>query len=83
MAQVAAILAYLSSDEATREKVTYFVGIDNTRFRKPVVPGDQLRFELEAVGCRRGIWSFAGKAFVDGKLVTETELKATFADKQS
>ncbi len=81
MAQVAALLAYRSSDDDIRSKVTYFVGIDNTKFRKPVVPGDQLRLELEATGCRRGIWTFVGKAYVDGKLVTESELKATFADK--
>lgn len=80
MAQVAAILVYSSSDE-NKDKITYFVGIDNTKFRKPVVPGDQIRLELEVTGCRRGIWSFAGKAFVDGKLVTESELRATFADK--
>src|SRR5512137_2486439 len=82
MAQVAAILAYQSSAE-NRGKVTYFVGIDNTKFRKPVVPGDQLRLELEVVGCRRGIYTFSGKAYVDGKLVTESELRATFADKAS
>jgi 3-hydroxyacyl-[acyl-carrier-protein] dehydratase len=80
MAQVAAILAY-SSDESIRSKITYFVGIDNARFRKPVMPGDQLRFEIEATGCKRGIWIFNAKALVDGKLVTEAELKATFADK--
>jgi 3-hydroxyacyl-[acyl-carrier-protein] dehydratase len=82
MAQVAAILAYKSSED-NQGKVTYFVGIDNTKFRKPVVPGDQLRLELEVSGCRRGIWSFIGKAYVDGKMVTETELRATFADKMS
>ena len=82
MAQVAAILAYKSAPE-NQGKVTYFVGIDKTKFRKPVLPGDQLRLELEVVGCRRGIWTFVGKAYVDGKLVTESELRATFADKQS
>jgi 3-hydroxyacyl-[acyl-carrier-protein] dehydratase len=82
MAQVAAILVY-SSSEDNKGKITYFVGIDNTKFRKPVVPGDQLRLELEVIGCRRGIYTFAGKAYVDGKLVTESELRATFADKQS
>lgn len=82
MAQIAAILAY-SSDESVRSKVTYFTGIDNARFRKPVMPGDQLRFEIEAAGCKRGIWFFSAKAFVDGKLVTEADLKATFADKHS
>jgi 3-hydroxyacyl-[acyl-carrier-protein] dehydratase len=80
MAQISGILAY-SSDESIRSKITYFVGIDNARFRKPVMPGDQLRFEIEATGRKRGIWSFSAKAFVDGKLVTEAELKATFADK--
>ncbi len=83
MAQVACILAILSSDESVRSKVTYFAGIDNVRFRKPVVPGDQLRFEIVATGCKRGIWLFSAKAFVDGKLVTEADLKATFADKNS
>ena len=82
MAQVAAILVY-SSSEDNKDKITYFVGIDNTKFRKPVVPGDQLRLELEVIGCRRGIYTFSGKAYVDGKLVTESELRATFADKQS
>lgn len=81
LAQVAAILAYVSSDESVRSKVTYFVGIDSARFRKPVVPGDQLRLELEAVGCKRGIWCFSGKVQVGGKLVAEADLKATFADK--
>lgn len=81
MAQVACILAIMSSDESVRSKVTYFAGINNVRFRKPVMPGDQLRFEIEATGCKRGIWIFTAKAFVDGKLVTEAELKATFADK--
>jgi len=82
MAQTAAILVYRSSEE-NKDKITYFVGIDNTKFRKPVVPGDQLRLELEVIGCRRGIYTFSGKAYVDGKLVTESELRATFADKQS
>lgn len=80
MAQSAALLVYKSSDD-NLGKITYFVGINNTKFRKPVVPGDQLRFEIELTGCRRGIHTFAAKAFVDGKLVTESELMATFAEK--
>lgn len=83
MAQVAAVLAYLSSDADVSTKVVYFTGIDNARFRKPVLPGDQLRFELVVTACKRGIWMFAAKAFVEGKLVTEAELKATFADKSN
>ncbi|MEI8355111.1 MAG: 3-hydroxyacyl-ACP dehydratase FabZ [Deltaproteobacteria bacterium] len=81
MAQVAGILAYLSSDDEIRKKVSYFMSIDNARFRKPVVPGDQLRFEMVTTMNRRGIWGFSGKAFVQEKLVADAELKATFADK--
>jgi len=83
LAQVACILAIMSSEESVRSKVTYFAAIDNARFRKPVIPGDQLSLEIEVSGCKRGIWIFNAKALVDGKLVTEAELKAAFADKNS
>jgi 3-hydroxyacyl-[acyl-carrier-protein] dehydratase len=81
LAQAACILAILSSDESVRSKVTYFVGIENAKFRRPVFPGDNLRLEVEATGCRRGIWTFKAFAWVDDKLVTEAELRAAFADK--
>ncbi len=83
LAQAACILAIMSSDESVRSQVTYFAAIDNARFRKPVIPGDQLSLEIEATACKRGIWIFNAKALVDGKLVTEAELKATFADKNN
>ena len=81
MAQVAGIMAYLASDEETRKKVSYFMAIDKCRFRRPVRPGDQLRIEIETLFAKRGIWSVAGKAIVDGNVVADAELKATFADK--
>ena len=81
MAQVAGILAYLSSDDEIRKKVCYFMSIDNARFRRPVVPGDLLRLEMESTMNRRGIWGFSGKAYVEDKLVADAELKATFADR--
>jgi 3-hydroxyacyl-[acyl-carrier-protein] dehydratase len=80
MAQVAGILAYLSSDDEIRKKVCYFLSIDAARFRKPVFPGDVLRLEMDTTMNRRGIWGFNGKAFVGEKLVADAELKATFAD---
>lgn len=80
MAQVGGIFATIS-DNIGDDKVTYFAGIDNARFRKPVMPGDVLRFELELTNCRRGLYCFSGKAYVDGNLVAEADLKATFADK--
>jgi 3-hydroxyacyl-[acyl-carrier-protein] dehydratase len=80
MAQVGGILAYHASDDEVRRKVCYFASIDNAKFRRPVRPGDQLRIVMEATACKRGIWCFSGKAYVDDKLVAEAELKATFAD---
>ena len=81
MAQVAAIMAYLASGSDASDKVSYFMAIDNARFRKPVKPGDTLRIEIETIFHKRGIWSVAGKTYVDDVLVTEAELKATLAAK--
>jgi 3-hydroxyacyl-[acyl-carrier-protein] dehydratase len=57
--------------------LVFFMGIDKVKFRKPVVPGDQLR--IEVVPLRRGgtVWKLAGKALVDGALVSEAEFLAT------
>jgi 3-hydroxyacyl-[acyl-carrier-protein] dehydratase len=80
MAQVGGVYALLAK-EVGENQVPYFVGIDNAKFRKPVLPGDVLHLELTVVKIRRGIFHFSGRALVDGKLVAEAELKATFADK--
>ena len=75
MAQSWGVLHFLSSpDSKANNKDVRFIGIDKCRFRKPVVPGDQIRFELEAVALKRSIWKFRGKAFVDGQLAAEAEL---------
>jgi 3-hydroxyacyl-[acyl-carrier-protein] dehydratase len=52
------------------------VGVDQARFRVPVVPGDVLRFECEVVNCRTSLWSFECKVYVEGKLVAEANLMA-------
>src|SRR5512133_3763604 len=80
MAQVGGVFAMIS-DNISKDSVTYFAGIDNARFRKPVVPGDVLRIELELTACKRGLYCFNGKAYVEGTLVAEADLKATFAAK--
>ena len=80
MAQVGGVYAHLAKDVGENQ-VPYFVGIDKSKFRKPVLPGDILHLNLELLKVRRGIYTFLGKATVDGKLVAEAELKATFADK--
>ena len=81
MAQVGGVFAQLCRDRVSEEEVPYFVGIDKARFRKPVLPGDVLRFELKLLKLRRGIFSFSGKAYVEDQLVCDAELKATFAPK--
>jgi 3-hydroxyacyl-[acyl-carrier-protein] dehydratase len=80
MAQVGGVYAILAN-EVGENQVPYFVGIDKAKFRKPVLSGDVLKLSLELQKVRRGIYYFLGKAMVDGKLVAEAELKATFADK--
>jgi 3-hydroxyacyl-[acyl-carrier-protein] dehydratase len=79
MAQVGGIYAFLAK-QVGENQVTYFLGIDKAKFRKPVLPGDTLQLDLELLKTRRGIYCFKGKALVDGKLVAEAELKATFMD---
>ncbi|MBW1838793.1 MAG: 3-hydroxyacyl-ACP dehydratase FabZ [Deltaproteobacteria bacterium] len=81
MAQTWGILVLSSAGEKAGSKNVLFLGIDKARFRKPVYPGDQVRFELEALHRKRSIWKFKGKAFVEGTLVAEAELMATIADK--
>jgi 3-hydroxyacyl-[acyl-carrier-protein] dehydratase len=82
MAQTAGVLAFKSMPEEQQGKPVYFLGIDNVRFRKPVVPGDQLRLELEITKHRQAIWGFKGKASVDGKSVAEAELLAMLGDEK-
>lgn len=79
MAQVGGVLAFYASPEAIGQKLLFFAGIDKARFRKPVVPGDQLILKLELVWQKRTIMKMDGKAFVDGNLVAEAELMASFS----
>ena len=81
MAQTWGILVLSSAKAKAGSKNVLFLGIDKARFRKPVYPGDQVRFELEALNLKRSIWKFKGKAFVEGTLVAEAELMATISDK--
>lgn len=70
MAQVAGVLIY--RDLPDREKkLIYFTGIENAKFRRPVIPGDQLRIEMELVSRRSNFGKMRGRATVEGKLVAE------------
>ncbi len=57
------------------------MSIDKAKFRQPVIPGDQLRFELEMISLKRAICKMAGKTYVDGKLVASAEFMAMVVDK--
>lgn len=63
------------------KKLVYFAAIDNAKFKKPVVPGDQLIFEVELVNFRRGICKLVGKSFVDGNLVSQADFTAAVIDR--
>ncbi|GLS82715.1 3-hydroxyacyl-[acyl-carrier-protein] dehydratase FabZ [Paraferrimonas haliotis] len=74
MAQATGILAFKTIDRPPTEVLYYFAGIDKVRFKRPVVPGDQLIFEVRMIKERRGIGVFYGEAKVDGQVVCSAEL---------
>lgn len=78
MAQSGGCMAYFSAPEMIDEKLVYFAGIDKARFRKPVVPGDQVVFRLELVKHKRMVMVMKGQALVNDQVVTEAELMASF-----
>ncbi|RJX36377.1 MAG: 3-hydroxyacyl-[acyl-carrier-protein] dehydratase FabZ [Desulfarculus sp.] len=78
LAQAGGILAYESAPEA-QGRLFFFLGMDKVKFRRPVVPGDQLILELTALHRSSRAWKMAGKAFVEGQLAVEAELTAAIA----
>lgn len=75
MAQAAAILSFKTQGQVPDENsVLYFAGIDNARFKRPVVPGDQLHFEMKILRNMRGIWKYHGVAKVGDEVAAEAEL---------
>lgn len=75
MAQATGLLAFKSFGAPAENELYYFASIDKAKFRKPVVPGDQLVLEVEFIKDRRGIALFNGVAKVDGEVVCSAELK--------
>jgi 3-hydroxyacyl-[acyl-carrier-protein] dehydratase len=80
MAQTGGLLANLSIPKEMQGQLIYFMGFDNVRFRKPVVPGDQLIFEMELLKLRSRAVKMAGIAKVDEKVVAEGQFLATYGD---
>jgi 3-hydroxyacyl-[acyl-carrier-protein] dehydratase len=82
LAQTGGVLAF-KSFAATSRPVVYLTGVENARFRKPVVPGDQLRFEVEVLKKRPPFWKMQGKAYVGDDLVCEAELTAMVTEEKA
>lgn len=80
MAQSGGLLI-LNSEPNAENKLVFFTGIDKVRFRKPVVPGDQIHFKVELLKFRLKMCKIGAKAYVDGELVCEAELMASVVDR--
>lgn len=81
LAQAGALLAHRSRGGVPSGSVVVLTGLDGARFRRPVVPGDQLRLEVSVQRHRRPLWKMHGTAHVDGRLVAEADLSLTETDK--
>lgn len=80
MAQTAAVLVVETLEGAAAGKLVYFMTVDSARFRRPVMPGDQLRVEVEKLRNRGNVWKFSGKAKVEGTLMAEAQFSAMIMD---
>jgi beta-hydroxyacyl-ACP dehydratase FabZ len=80
MAQAGGLLLLNAIPDADK-KLMYFMAIDGVKFRKPVVPGDQLRLEMQLLNLKRSTVKLAGKAYVDSKLVAEGAFLAVLMDR--
>ena len=74
MAQATGVLAFTMVGKPEPDELYYFAAIDNARFKRPVVPGDQLVLDVEFLKEKRGIASFKGVATVDGEIVCSADL---------
>ena len=78
MAQVGCVLAYMSEPEKIGKELLYFAGLDKVRFRRKVVPGDQLIIETKVVKRKGKLFKLSSQAHVDNQLVAEAHLMAAF-----
>jgi 3-hydroxyacyl-[acyl-carrier-protein] dehydratase len=80
MAQTAAVVVISGLDKQDQGKLVYFMSIESARFRKPVIPGDQVYLHVEMIQNRRNVWKFRGEAKVDGTVVAEATYTAMIAN---
>jgi 3-hydroxyacyl-[acyl-carrier-protein] dehydratase len=81
MAQTAGALCVASRLAGAKPSIVYLMTIDKVKFRKPVVPGDQVHYHMTKIAKRRNMWWYRGEAKVDGALVCEAHLSAMLVDK--
>jgi 3-hydroxyacyl-[acyl-carrier-protein] dehydratase len=80
MAQTAGAICVHHAGQTDIPHIVFFMGIDNAKFRRPVLPGDQLRLHVKQTRNRGNVWRFKCEAKVDGQLVAEAEISAMIVD---
>lgn len=80
LAQTAGALCVSSLKEDYKAELVYFMGIDKAKFRKPVLPGDQIHYHVRKIRNRGRVWRFSGEAKVEGAVAAEAEISAMLAD---
>lgn len=84
LAQATGLLAYESAPDRVGKGMTYYlVGLDKVRFKRPVVPGDQLKLDVEYLRNKRNIWVFSCCASVDGELVASANIMCAAMESES
>ena len=76
MAQTCAVLVIETLGKTAEGSLVYFMSVDGAKFRKPVIPGDQLKFHVEKIKNRAKVWKFQCKGYVDDELVSEAIISA-------
>ena len=80
LAQTAGALCVSNVGQDYKAELVYFMGIDNAKFRKPVLPGDTIEYHMRSLGRRKTMWWFHGDAKVDGQVVAEADVGAMLVD---
>ena len=83
LAQTAGALCVNYLDATYKPQLVYFMGIDRAKFRKPVLPGDQLHYHVKKIRSRGRAWRFYGEAKVNGQVVAEAEISAMILDQDN
>lgn len=81
LAQLTGVLAYASEPFDNTQKIMYFLGVEEAKFRRPVVPGDRMVLDVEVINRRSNIWNVAGQASVEGNVCTTAKLLASLSDR--